>query len=108
MLPIGRDRVVSTSGNGAKVTLAGGDGISWLTEQGTVALIPDLSDPATLGCLLALVEESYPGRIALVPLQRDRWGLAVPSPIRSGPRFPAATRAEVCVLALEAAPEVAP
>jgi hypothetical protein len=30
-------------------------------ERGGVAGYPDLSDPATLGCLLALVREVWPG-----------------------------------------------
>ena len=32
----------------------------------TLAAIPDLSDPATLGCLLALVREAWKGNVAPV------------------------------------------
>ena len=65
-------------------------------------MVPDLSDPATLGCLLALV--------------RDAWGdpLAHVAPVAGGWRvwlevdlevfFDGATEAEALVAALEAAP----
>lgn len=61
--------------------------------------VPDLSDPATLGCLLALVREALPG--AWVLPDGDQWHAfrANMTWVSSG-----ATEAEALVAALEAAP----
>jgi hypothetical protein len=65
---------------------------------------PDLSDPATLGCLLALVREAWgEPRTAVVPLSGDRWGVAIPNVLRQSPAHKGATEAEALVAALEAA-----
>ena len=86
---------------------------------------PDLTDPATLGCLLALVREAWvaPKTHALAQTARARrWGQAHVSPM-IGPRgnawicyvyaagdlepigrFLGATEAEALIAALEAAP----
>jgi hypothetical protein len=64
---------------------------------------PDLSDPATVGCLLALVREAYGDeRLACVPWRR---GWAVDRVwLRSGRLSHATTEAEALVAALESAP----
>lgn len=61
--------------------------------------IPDLSDAATLGCLLALVREAGPPVI-----HRIQVGYAIQEWMQGGPD----RRAAALVAALEAAPEVKP
>lgn len=74
------------------------------TRQGQVPAVwcvPDLADPATLGCLLALVKAAWGvGDVYLYPGsgQGDWWCSA------GGHDFHAATEAEALVAALEAAP----
>jgi hypothetical protein len=69
------------------------------------AALPDFRDPATLGCLLALVREAYrQPRIVAVPMSNDKWGVAIPSVLRTTDRFRSDTEAEALVKALEAAP----
>ena len=70
--------------------------------------LPDLSDPATLGCLLALVREAW-GCDSLSPLYNGAYGTdswiivgSWPACIPVGRN--ATTEAEALVLALEAAP----
>lgn len=71
-------------------------------------LLPDLSDPATLGCLLALVREAH-GAASVVYLPRDgmirAWRVVT---FAHGADFltlgEGATEAEALVVALEAAP----
>lgn len=51
------------------------------TEPGTLRtngeLLPDLTDPATLGCVLALVREAHQqDSLSPVKVGRDRWCLA--------------------------------
>jgi hypothetical protein len=67
---------------------------------GCVAL-PDLTDPATLGCLLALVREAH-GQTTLSPVSRGRrlWCLAD----FGTTALQGETEAELLVAALEAAP----
>lgn len=63
---------------------------------------PDLSDPATLGCLLALVRERFPNATTnwgMVNRER-RWAA---HHVRAGAYF-YSTEAEALVAALEAAP----
>lgn len=77
--------------------------------QPTSAFMPDLSDPATLGCLLALVREAWgsgevwqPG----APNDQDTWRCRVVVPLgwRQGFKcFDGATEAEALVAALEGA-----
>jgi len=78
--------------------------------------LPDLSDPATLGCLLALVREAWgPGAYLrrwanpapdMSGKDRSKWepvdGLG--RRLAAGPRVLCATEAEALVAALEAAP----
>jgi len=66
--------------------------------------LPDFSDPATVGCLLALVREAWnEPRTAVVPMSGHRWGVAIPNVLRESPRFKGSTEAEALVAALEAA-----
>jgi hypothetical protein len=74
------------------------------THQGYVWLdqcLPDLTDPATLGCLLALVREAWGDSktCARPDLEDDVWYVVT----RSGLAF-AASEAEALVAALESAP----
>lgn len=65
--------------------------------------IPDLTDPATLGCLLALVREAYGDhRLACVPW-RLHWAVDRVW-TKNGRLAEGATEAEALVAALEAAP----
>ena len=65
--------------------------------------IPDLSDPATLGCLLALVREAWgePTMSAHFYDAEEWWEVLG---YRRAPGKPADTEAEALVAALEAAP----
>ena len=104
MLAGDRDRVVYVDSglDGALVSCGCPSGPDWMPE----GALPDLSDPATLGCLLALVREAYDlPRLALVCCG-GRWrvisaGLDVRFPIRA----PAKNNAEAAALvaALESA-----
>jgi len=75
------------------------DGCEWLPVEGR---LPDLTDPATLGCLLALVREAYgkPGILArrfgssLWRVYDDAW-------LKRAPLGKGATEAEALVAALE-------
>lgn len=63
--------------------------------------IPDLTDPATLGCLLALVREAHrQGSLSPVKVGRYRWCLAD----YGTTALDGGTEAELLVAALEAAP----
>jgi hypothetical protein len=67
--------------------------------------LPDFRDPATIGCLLALLRKAYhQPRIVAVPMANDKWGVAIPSVLRTTDRFRSDTEAEALVKALEAAP----
>ena len=80
-----------------------GTSIEWLS--GPLAL-PDLTDPATLGCLLALVREAWAQARVVVYHQHGQpsWEIDVELPDGSMPCVEsAATEGEVLVAALEAA-----
>lgn len=77
--------------------------------------VPDLSDPATLGCLLHLVQEAWNAcRIsvcfsAYTPDATKRWSVPISffkeqRDLVNVPSFYGATQAEALVAALEAAP----
>ena len=80
------------------------DGGGWYDGEAE-GLLPDLTDPATLGCLLALVREAWgESRICVVPMSGHKWGVAIPNVLRESPRFKGTTEAEAIIGALEAAP----
>lgn len=65
--------------------------------------LPDLTDPATLGCLLALVREAWVDPYSHTLFDVDTWfvwGDAPTDPFSTG-----STEAEALVAALEAAPQ---
>lgn len=74
------------------------DGCEWLP---VAERLPDLEDPATLGCLLALVREAHQqSSLSPVKIGRDRWCLAdYGTTALDGDTEPA-----LLVAALEAAP----
>lgn len=67
--------------------------------------LPDLTDPATMGCLLALVREAYgkPG-IHARRMGDDIWGVYLDPWSKRRPLAVQNTEAEALVAALEAAP----
>ena len=89
------------------------DQISYLRER-VPHIYPDLSDPATLGCLLALVREAWgddvtPMRIVSASDQKRRWwyiglGEHVIGGMSRGLSLEAESESELLVAALEAAP----
>lgn len=64
--------------------------------------LPDLTDPATLGCLLAIVREAWGGDVLIVCPQHfaGKWVIDLPN----GEVLSERTEAEALVAALEAAP----
>ena len=66
------------------------------------AELPDLTDPATLGCLLALVREAYDDERAHVRPCAGGWDFHTLDPM--APRVTAPSEAQCLVAALEAAP----
>ena len=84
-------------------------GANWSTPQNfrpaphiLDVVLPDLDDPATLGCLLALVREGYDDEIAHVRPYDGGWDFYTLNPI--APRVTAPTEVHCLVAALEAAP----
>ena len=81
-------------------------------------LLPDLTDPATLGCLLALVREAWGdtgecGRVSVYATRsptlhalggNQPWAVCVSPPIIEGRVYHGPTEAAALVAALEAAP----
>jgi len=71
--------------------------VSWeQPEDESWTVLPDLTDPATIGCLLALVREAY-----------GEWPVVVyiePFGVNVGRHYDGETLGEALVLALEAAP----
>lgn len=65
-------------------------------------MLPDLTDPATLGCLLALVREAYDDERAHVRPAAGGWDFHTLDPM--APRVTAPTEAHCLIAALEAAP----
>jgi hypothetical protein len=68
-------------------------------------LLPDLTDPATVGCLLALVREAW-GRdgIHARKMGDDIWGVYLDPWLKRRPIAVAGSQADALVAALEAAP----
>lgn len=89
----------------------GGDALNEPSASGGPLWLPDLADPATLGCLLALVREKHgdPRLVAIYceaanPGQSEGWAVQCADnrlPIAGGDY---ATEAEALVAALECAP----
>ena len=66
---------------------------------------PDLSDPATLGCLLALVRDAWGDpKINVVPFGASVWAVAYAGWLYKKAIACGATEAEALVVALEGAP----
>lgn len=82
------------------------DETSWSWENADTNIkpddLPDLSDPATLGCLLHLVREAWPDEYLTIAPQklRIRWLIDLPN----GKVALGDSEAEALVAALEAAP----
>lgn len=70
----------------------------WLDERS----LPNLTDPATIGCLLALVREAW-GRPHAYVGHSDKWVAAFCCEV-GGRAFASTTEAAALVAALEAAP----
>lgn len=71
------------------------------------AMLPDLADPATLGCLLALVREAWGDPLAYTMACYGRWTLCSDRDEEIDPGD-GPTEAEALVAALEAAPLTVP
>lgn len=84
----------------------------WSDDALTGEELPDLTDPATLGCLLALVREHYPGCHAEPngmgegsdEAERANWWCVYQAGGRLIPRSSGPTEAAALVTALENAP----
>ena len=101
-----------------KVQLEAGAASSWYRKDGLGDFLPDLSDPATIGCLLHLVREAWGDPLAWVECTNrffaydDRgtgcgaraWVVHINTPPHPT-RIPADTDIEALVTALEAADE---
>lgn len=88
----------------------GGDRITENTLAVLHGVVPDLTDAATLGCLLALVREAWDDEGAYtmpqIGSQGGGWDLwACPPADGNCPRGTGDTEAEALVAALEAAPK---
>lgn len=77
------------------------DGGGWVDTGDAVGFLPDLTDPATLGCLLALVREAWGAQVFVASYPDDSQWLVQ---THSGFACDAPTEAEALVAALEAAP----
>lgn len=80
------------------------DGWRWMPGMQTLWLptpyLPDLTDPATLGCVLALVREAWGmPRLVAIPQPDGEWTVSGLTSVASGD-----TEAAALVAALEAAP----
>ena len=73
----------------------------WSDDALTGEELPDLTDPATLGCLLALVREHYPDAYT-VPQFGGGWEVAAPTDVEVAGE--GLTEAAALVTALENAP----
>ena len=85
--------------------LAGGATCTVDMRYPSYTVAPDLSDPATVGCLLALVREAWGGKCGYMHNSGYQW-LWIVRPLKGMPavRGAGASEAESLVAALEAAP----
>jgi len=94
--------VVDADETGICVVRKGTTQDHWAPEDA----LPDLTDPATLGCLLALVREAWGMPVAVwYPKNEEVCSVSVGRlPVVTGRHWTEATKAEALVAALEAAP----
>jgi hypothetical protein len=79
--------------------------VSMPDAWGSSTALPDLTDPATLGCLLALVRDAYAdARITVVPRGARVWAVVYPGWLHMKAIAMGKTEAEALVVALEGAP----
>ena len=104
MLTLGAWRVVDADETGIEATTDIGDSWRGKTLPVLMSSLPDLTDPATLGCLLALVREVR-GEPTYLPtcldVHDEAWVINPPIPWRQT-RYE--SYASVLLAALEAAP----
>lgn len=72
-------RVQKVDGEVLEVCLPDWYGVTWLAHR----VVPDLTDPATLGCLLALVREAW-GKPAVPMFWGDYWQVVYTSEVEDG------------------------
>lgn len=113
MLAVGwKDRAVYDDSHGGMRWRLGSDGEAQLMflpedlaelEGDGLVYLPDLSDPATLGCLLALVREAWDDQsVGTSYTRHEGWEATAPNGVEEWPRGD--TEAEALVAALESAP----
>lgn len=105
MLAVSRGRIIDSDSDGYTVAYIRGGTVYVVAPDDT----PDLSDPATLGCLLALVREAWDDpRLSTYPIRMigcaPWWNVGVPWETDGAFFATASTEAEALVAALEAAP----
>jgi len=82
-------------------------GIGWTAPSLQEDWLPDLNDPATLGCILRLIEDAWGLPVGMWYPKAGGCGIALGGlPVVSGRIFIAPTKAEAFLKALQAAPEV--
>jgi len=81
-----------------------GEHVDMVAYTDWVPCLPDLEDPATLGCLLALVREAWGQDDMGASRYKERWGVEFAPQEAQNYAFYGASEAEALVAALEAAP----
>jgi hypothetical protein len=80
------------------------NGIEWKNRRTGSKDLPDLTDPATLGCLLALVRAAMSADTLYTRPTKTGWTVMLGSGKGKGKVSDGATEAESLIAALEAAP----
>jgi len=80
------------------------NGIEWLNRRTGPKDLPDFSDTATLGCLLALVRQAMSADTLYARPTRTGWTVMLGSGKGLGKVSDGATEAEALIAALEVAP----